>query len=123
MKKKVLLVDDDINHLKSMEIFFKYEDYQVLSATNYHQSIELAIKYLPDIIISDLNLGNCQFNGIDILKLIKKDKITKHIPFIILTGNSSIESEKSAIELGVSEYITKPVNLDKLIQSVKALLI
>ena len=123
MKKKVLIVDDDISHLKSMEIFLQYENYQVLSATNYHQSIELALQYLPDIIISDLNLGRCQFNGIDILKLIKKDNLTKNIPFIIITGNSSIESEKNAIELGVSKYIMKPVDLDKLVQSVKLLLI
>jgi YesN/AraC family two-component response regulator len=82
----------------------------VLTANNGKEGLDLAIKNIPNIIISDLMMPI--MNGIEMCKIIKTDVNISHIPVIILTAKSGIENEKEGLETGADEYLLKPFDIE-----------
>lgn len=88
----------------------------VASAKDGLEAYEKAVQYRPDVIITDINMPRC--DGLDFIARVKT--IESYSPeFIILTGFGEFEYAKSAVELGVSAFILKPVKLDILIDYLK----
>ena len=101
----LLLVEDNFEvrrFIKSVLI----KDYAVLEASNGESGYELAKKYIPDVIVSDLMMP--VKDGIEFLKEIREDIETSHIPFIMLTAKTDKESQLEGITFGADDYITKP---------------
>src|ERR1700733_1208933 len=119
--KRVLLVDDDHDILTSMQAALEPTGAVIESATNGNQAVELAEKNHPDLIVLDMMLpGRSGFLVLEKLKA-KKPKNTK--PFVIMiTGNTGARHKMFAESLGVSEYFTKPVKMDKLIATAEKLM-
>jgi DNA-binding response OmpR family regulator len=119
--KRVLLVDDDHDILTSMQAALEPTGAVIESATNGNQAVELAEKNHPDLIVLDMMLpGRSGFLVLEKLKA-KKPKNTK--PFVIMiTGNTGARHKMFAESLGVSEYFTKPVKMDKLIATAERLM-
>ena len=65
-----------------------------------------ALKYLPDIIISDVMMP--EKDGIEMTRELRADMMTSHIPIILLTAKTTIESKLEGLEYGADDYITKP---------------
>lgn len=102
---KILIVEDN----KELRTFLKSVlsiNYDVLEAENGKQALEIALSYLPDIIISDIMMPD--MDGLELTKAIKNDINISHIPMILLTAKTDIESKLEALEYGVDDYITKP---------------
>jgi CheY-like chemotaxis protein len=70
-------------------------------------------RQLPDLILLDVNLPHV--SGIDLVKLIKSDDVTCHIPVLALSANAMPLDIQKGKEAGFDEYLTKPVNIDALI--------
>jgi DNA-binding response OmpR family regulator len=119
--KRVLLVDDDQDILISMQAAFEPTGAIVDSANNGNKAVELAEKNQPDLVVLDMMLPGR--SGFLVLEKIKAKKPRNAKPFVVMiTGNPGKRHQMYAESLGVSEYFTKPVKLDKLIATAERLL-
>lgn len=110
MSKKIILIAEDNNDVREYVASNFRAEYKVLEATNGKDAFDLAIRYIPDIILSDLLMP--VMGGDVFCKKIKKDEKTSHIPFLLLTAVSSKETEKEAFKTGADDYITKPFDMN-----------
>ncbi len=120
-KPILLIVDDNADIRAYVSSLFK-EYYTILSAINGKDGVELAIKNIPDIIISDIMMP--VKNGIELCNTLKRDERTSHIPIILLTAKAGEENVMEGIETGADAYVTKPfseellqIRVEKLIES------
>ena len=118
--KRVLLVDDDNDILSSLQAAFEPTGAILESATNGNKAVELAEKNVPDVIILDMMLpGRSGFLVLEKVKARKPRNAPPHI--IMITGNPGARHKMYAESLGVSEYFTKPVKMDKLVTTAERL--
>jgi DNA-binding response OmpR family regulator len=118
--KRVLLVDDDADILLSMQAAFEPTGAVVDVANNGNKAVELAEKHQPDVVVLDMMLPGR--SGFLVLEKIKAKKPRNTKPFVIMiTGNPGKRHQMYAESLGVSEYFTKPVKMDRLISSAERL--
>src|SRR5215207_4199046 len=119
--KKILLVDDDADILTSMQAAFEPTGATIETANNGNKAVEMAEKHDPDLVILDMMLPGR--SGFLVLEKIKARKPKNSKPFVIMiTGNQGARHKMYAESLGVSEYLNKPVKMDKLIASAEKLL-
>ena len=109
----VLYVEDDDETRRSIVEFLKHHVKNIISAKNGNEGIELYRKYQPDLIITDIRLPH--LNGIEMAKRIKS--INKDIPFIITTAYNDVEYLLESIDLGINQFLLKPIIGNKLIES------
>ncbi len=113
--KKVLIVDDNQQLLNFLEIFLKENGFEVLTARNGKEALDIAHSSPPDIIISDILMPI--MDGFTLLKHLKTDKKLKHIPFIIYTASyTDPNDEKFALSLGADRFVLKPQEPKVLLQ-------
>ncbi|MEN5085557.1 two-component regulator propeller domain-containing protein [Sphingobacterium faecium] len=108
---KILIIDDDRDILK----FLHHElssAYQVLIAEHGGDGFQLALAEQPDLVISDVAMP-CM-DGYTLLKKIKDNSTTNHIPVILLTAKTNQEDRLAGIGLGADAYLTKPFMVDEL---------
>jgi DNA-binding response OmpR family regulator len=119
--KRVLLVDDDQDILTSMQAAFEPTGAVIDTASNGNKAVELAEKTQPDLVVLDMMLPGR--SGFLVLEKIKAKKPRNTKPFVIMiTGNQGARHKMYAESLGVSEYLNKPVKMDKLIATAERLL-
>lgn len=119
-EKPFILFVEDSTDVRSYVNDLLKPDYKVLLAENAEEGIELALKNLPDLIISDLMMPG--MDGIEFCNKIKSDWQTSHIPFILLTAKVTDESKIEGLETGADDYLTKPFNYDELAARIKNLI-
>lgn len=101
----LLIVEDNLElrgFLKEMLL----TEFQIIEAGNGSEGYEKTKQFLPDIIVSDVMMP--VMDGLDMVKLIKEDKETCHIPIVLLSAKSSLDDRIKGIEQGIDDYITKP---------------
>ena len=119
--KRVLLVDDDNDILISMQAAFEPTGAIIDTAHDGNRAVELAEKNQPDLVVLDMMLP--KRSGFLVLEKIKAKKPRNTKPFVVMiTGNPGKRHQMYAESLGVSEYLNKPVKLDKLIATAERLL-
>ena len=101
----MLLVEDNLELRFFLRNIFN-EEFQTIEASNGTEGVEKARKYIPDIIISDIMMP--EKDGITLTKELKSDMSTSHIPIVLLTAKTDMDSKLQSMELGVDSYITKP---------------
>src|ERR1035437_1907152 len=84
-------------------------DFRVIGAENGKEGFDLAKKYTPDLIISDIMMP--VMDGLELCSRLKKEIHTSHIPVILLTAKAMIEHWIEGLEIGADDYIPKPFNL------------
>ncbi|HEY7088104.1 MAG TPA: response regulator transcription factor [Tepidisphaeraceae bacterium] len=118
--KRILLVDDDQDILTSMQAALEPTGAVIDTANNGNKAVELAEKTQPDVIVLDMMLPGR--SGFLVLEKLKAKKPRQSKPFVIMiTGNTGARHKMFAESLGVSEYFTKPVKMDKLIAAAERL--
>jgi len=78
----------------------------VITASNGKEGLEKAIKYLPNMIVSDVVMP--EMTGIEMVKKLQANTYTCHIPIVLLSSKADVENQNEGLELGVDDYITKP---------------
>lgn len=104
-EQRVLIAEDDPD-LRAYLIESFADNFRVIEASDGRQALDLARKYMPDLIITDWIMP--ELEGPDLCRLLKTDEKTSHIPIILLTSKSSQESELAGLNVGADDYITKP---------------
>jgi DNA-binding response OmpR family regulator/nitrogen-specific signal transduction histidine kinase len=107
-RKIMLLVDDNPDVRYFIRSHF-ISNYQVLEAENGLEGWNIALKTIPDIIISDVMMPD--MDGFEFCRKIRKDERTSHIPIILVTALGSREHEIEGLSHGADDYITKPFDL------------
>lgn len=118
-KYKVLIVEDDedIRSYLKLELG-KY--YQVFTAVNGKIGYDMAVKELPDIIISDIMMP--EINGLEMMKKLRSNPNVCDIPVILLTAKACVEDFVSGLQKGADAYLAKPFELSHLIAQINNLL-
>ena len=114
---KVLIVEDTIAIREEVIDILKMEGYTVFQAENGRIGFELALKENPDLIISDILMP--ELNGFMMFKKLQKDKRTRNIPLIFLSAKGEKEDIRKGMNLGAEDYLTKPINVNYLLDAVK----
>ncbi|KEA46133.1 ATPase AAA [Campylobacter mucosalis] len=110
---KVLIVEDDINMRKSLEIALAdYDDLEVSSVKSATQALKQLSSIEPDIIITDINMP-----GLDGIEFIKE--LNGKFDVIIMTGNATLNRAIESVRLGVKDFLTKPFDVNTLYEAIK----
>jgi PAS domain S-box-containing protein len=115
--KTVLVVDDEANIRRFIHHQLASRGHRVLEAAGGTEAVELARKHIPDLITLDVLMPD--LNGFDVAAVLKNDPATRDIPILII---SVMEDKQKAFRLGVNDYITKPISIEVLMQTVNRLL-
>ncbi|MBB4034194.1 signal transduction histidine kinase/ligand-binding sensor domain-containing protein/DNA-binding response OmpR family regulator [Dysgonomonas hofstadii] len=109
---KMLIVEDN-EELRNMlnDTFIPF--YQVITASDGAEGLEKAKTELPNIIVSDVVMPH--MTGTELCRIIKNDVNTCHIPIVLLTARTSVESNLEGLKIGADDYISKPFNVNILI--------
>ncbi|WP_460218462.1 two-component regulator propeller domain-containing protein [Psychroserpens sp. MEBiC05023] len=108
---RLLVVEDDHDIRAFVSSIFKNQ-YDIIQAENGTEGIALALKHIPDIIISDIMMP--EQDGIALCNSLKYNELTSHIPIILLTAKVGEDHEIKGLKTGADAYITKPFNSEKL---------
>jgi DNA-binding response OmpR family regulator len=114
--KRVLIVDDEPDIVETIKFNLELENIQCLTAENGERALAVARQEKPDLIILDIMLP--KMNGYKVARLLKFDEAYKHIPIIMLTARTQKADIKLGEETGADEYLTKPFDMDLLIDLV-----
>lgn len=108
---KVMVIDDDESILNFLEENLKH-NYRIICVKESANVIREIISHKPDILITDMVMPDV--SGDEIVRTVKKNAMTSHIPVIILSGKNSLEDRMKGIESGADYYMTKPFYLGEL---------
>lgn len=117
---KLLLVEDNEMNRDMLSRRLLRRGYEIVMAVDGGQGVEMAGSELPDLILMDMSLP--VIDGWEATRRIKAAESTRHIPIIGLTAHAMAGDREKAIEAGCDDYDTKPVELDRLIAKIEALL-
>jgi CRP/FNR family transcriptional regulator, cyclic AMP receptor protein len=114
--KKILLIEDNEDIRNNTTEILGLSNYKVITAENGKTGVELAIKYVPDLIICDIMMP--VLDGYGVLHAVHKNEAIKNTPFIFLTAKTDRTDIRKGMELGADDYITKPFTGTELLNAV-----
>jgi len=118
-KYTILLVEDNEELRKYMVDVLK-DKFNLIQAADGESGLKKAVLYVPDIVVTDIMMP--KKNGIELTRDLKENKITSHIPVVILTAKSTLKDQLSGISTGAIEYIIKPFSVELLLLKINNLL-
>ncbi len=119
-KATILLVEDEPDVLRTMVMLLEYNGYRIHTAMDGDSAYAVLQKESVDLVCLDEKLPGQ--SGLDILDQLKKNRITAGIPVVMVTAVDASQSEEEALAKGASAYITKPFDLQTLIQTIDRVL-
>lgn len=119
-KKKILVVDDEIESVGLIKMQLEANDYETITAYDGQEGLEKAKKEKPDLIILDLMLPKT--DGYKVCRMLKFDDKYKKIPIILFTARAQESDKKMGEEVGADAYIIKPFEPQVLLDKIKELL-
>ena len=116
-KKRVLLVDDDVNTRTSIGLGLRKEGFLVCEVEGIKKAFTAIRKNRPDVIVLDLSLQDG--DGLDLIKELRKND---SLPVIVCTGRSSEDEKITGLEMGADDYITKPLSIKEMASRIRTVL-
>lgn len=109
---RALVIDDDPSIVRFLEIYLGGQGFRIHSALTGAEGIEMARRLGPDIILLDYVMPD--LNGLEVLRRLKQDEVTRSVPVVVLTALSEVGEKVKGLDLGVDDYITKPFDIREL---------
>jgi DNA-binding response OmpR family regulator len=116
----VLVVDDDPVILKLLTVNFELEGYEVISATQGAEALEVARERRPDVVVSDIMMP--VMSGIDLVVAMRDDTDLSGVPVILLSAKAQVGDVRVGLEAGAADYVTKPFEPLDLVSRVERVL-
>ena len=110
-KTQILVVEDNPDLRAHISNLLK-DNYKVLNAINGKKGLELAIKAVPDLIITDLMMP--EMDGIQLNEAVKNNENTSHIPVILLTAKADRDTKLESLKTGADDFLVKPFDNEEL---------
>ena len=120
INKKILIIDDEPDLVKTLQITLQQENYECLTAHDGKQGLRRAYEWKPDLIVLDVMLPG--MDGYQVCRALKLNARLKQVPIIMLTVKASTENRIMGEASGAAHYITKPFSEEKLIAKIEELL-
>lgn len=113
----ILVVEDNRTILENTTELLEMEGYSVITATNGKEGYSKVLKFLPDLIVSDIWMP--EMDGFELLKNLRTHADLKNIPLIFFSARSEKKDIKKGIDMGAYDFIVKPSDLSDLLVSIK----
>jgi len=120
MKKKILIVEDNVDLLGVLEKTIEVLGYDSVVTTSGQQAVDLAARQLPDLIMLDISLQ--ETDGFQAASMIRKNPKTQYIPILAVTGRSSTDGPQEYLQCGFNDFIIKPFTRGQLHSHIRNLL-
>jgi DNA-binding response OmpR family regulator len=118
--KKILVVDDEPNVVRTLTFVLKKEGYDVSSTVNGEEALTKAREFTPSLMFLDVMMP--KKNGYEVCQELKNDANTRDIHIIILSAKGQETDKEKALSTGANEFMTKPFSPVAIIARVKELL-
>jgi DNA-binding response OmpR family regulator len=118
-KRKILIVDDEVDILHFLELVLQEHGYEVRSANGGQKALTLARTECPDLMLLDIMMP--QMDGWEVLRLLRVDPKTASIPVAMISARTDAKDRVQGLQEGALDYICKPFSLDELLAKVAAL--
>jgi DNA-binding response OmpR family regulator len=115
--KTILIADDEADIVETLAFMLETQDFNVITANDGEDALLKAKEERPDLILLDVMMP--KMNGYKVCRLLKFDKQYNNIPILMLTARSQDEDRAIGEETGADEYITKPFDIEEVVEKVK----
>jgi DNA-binding NarL/FixJ family response regulator len=116
--KKILVIEDEPEMRRNLATILRLEKFDVSQAENGRVGLDLARKNIPDLILCDVMMP--ELDGHGVLQALRENSNTANVPFIFLTAKGEKADQRSGMNLGADDYLTKPVAKDDLLNAISA---
>ncbi len=117
---KILIVDDEVNVVELIKFNLELNNYSTEVSYNGLDALEKIYNNNYDLVVLDNMLPG--MNGIDVIKKIKQNRVTRKLPILMLTANSSQADIIHGLNVGADDYLTKPFSVQELLARVNSLI-
>jgi CheY-like chemotaxis protein len=111
-KEKVLIVEDNPQNMKLLEMLLRAKDYTLLKAYDGEEALDMAIREQPDLIVMDMQLP--KMSGLEVTKQLRQTLVFSHTPIIALTAYAMKGDKERFLEAGCDAYLSKPISIRQL---------
>jgi chemosensory pili system protein ChpA (sensor histidine kinase/response regulator) len=118
--KTIMVVDDSVTVRKVMTRFLEREGYNVVTAKDGVDALQLLQDELPDLMLLDIEMP--RMDGFEVAKNVRSTSRMRHLPIIMITSRTGDKHRQHALSIGVNEYLGKPYQEDVLLKTMEALL-
>ncbi len=112
MTEKILIVEDNPQNMRLIEMTLRAKNYTLLRATDGEEALDITVRERPDLIIMDLRLP--KMNGLEVTRKLREGPLFRHTPIIAITAYAMKGNRERVIESGCDMYLTKPINTREL---------
>ncbi|GAB6261611.1 phosphate regulon transcriptional regulator PhoB [Photobacterium sp. CCB-ST2H9] len=120
MVRRILVVEDEAPIREMLCFVLEQKGYQAIEAEDYDSALEKICEPFPELILLDWMLPGG--SGINLIKHLKRDEVTRNIPVVMLTARGEEEDKVRGLEVGADDYITKPFSPKELMARLKAVM-
>lgn len=114
--KRILIIDDDASLRLTLKLHLRNNGYECVDTPDGRSGLNAALDTEPDLILCDIQMPG--LSGYDVLQELRLNPQTESIPFIFLSGLSDNKDMRRGLRLGADDYITKPVEVDELLEEI-----
>jgi len=111
-KDKIMLVEDNPQNMKLLEILLRSKSYTLLKASDGEEALDMATREQPDLIVMDMQLP--KMSGIEVTKRLRRKPVFSQTPIIALTAYAMRGDRERFLEAGCNAYLSKPINTREL---------
>jgi two-component system, cell cycle response regulator DivK len=116
----ILVADDSADSVAMMSLDLQQQGYRVVTANNGEDAITVATQTMPNLILMDISMPT--LDGLGATRRIREDDLLRDVPVIAVTAFGTEGFQRAAYDVGVSGYLTKPIDLDRMHQLIARLL-
>jgi len=119
-KYLILVADDSADSAAMLSLYLQQQGYRVVTAINGEDAIKIASQTIPNLILMDISMP--ALDGLGATRRIREDETLRDIPIIAVTAFGTEGFQRAAYDVGVSGYLTKPIDLDRMCHLIAHLL-
>jgi CheY-like chemotaxis protein len=119
-QSRLLLVDDNEGNISLFQDYLQAQGFYIIVARNGAEAIERTQEEKPDLILMDIQMPG--MDGLEATRRLRGDASLAQLPIIVLTALAMPGDKENCLAAGANEYLSKPVNLEKLVQTIKTYL-
>ena len=120
MSKRVLVVEDEAPIREMLCFMLEQRGFEAVEAADFSEAVALVKEPYPELILLDWMIPGG--SGIQFIKLMKQEELTRNIPIVMLTARGEEEDKVRGLEVGADDYITKPFSPKELVARIKAVM-